>query len=132
MKTINWDEVKPQEITLEDLENSVIKPYTYGRGAWRCAQAMYKIYKQHPDYLDLDITARRPLEKGFDVENGYDAIMETTGFMYSWAENTLRYLLSKPPVHDRCSYVLEKTGLHETEAKFPSGNAEEALKEALK
>ena len=47
MKTINWDEVKPQEITLEDLENSVIKPYTYGRGAWRCAQAMYKIYKQH-------------------------------------------------------------------------------------
>ena len=66
MKTINWDEVKPQEITLEDLENSVIKPYTYERGAWRCAQAMYKIYKQHPDYLDLDITARRPLEKGFD------------------------------------------------------------------
>ncbi len=134
MKQIDWNTVKPNQVTLDDLENSKIIPDTYSNATWRCAQALYKIYKQNNNFFELDLKERRFYEKGFDIENNYDCIMQTTGFMYSWAENALRQYLGMPIIHDRCSYIQTDSGvLLEIEPKFDiDKNPDQAFNEAIR
>ncbi len=133
MKQINWNNVKPNEVTLKDVENSKITPNTYSSATWRCAQALYTIFKQNNNFFELELKDRRFYEKGFDMEGKYDCIMETTGFMYSWAENVIRYYLRMPQIHDRCSYIQDKLdGYLEREYNFDiNKNPQEAFKEAI-
>ena len=123
MKSIKWDTVKPQDITLDDFEDAKEEdfPNTYSGKSWKACWLMY-----HKEY--------KKDKEGFLKKDGWSKFeylhtIDLTGFMVGWACNTLRYLVKEKPVSDGATVILG--GGDNQPVGVPDGNAEASLRSTL-
>lgn len=123
-RLIDWNTVTPDEVTIEDLKNSVEMdfPQTYSGQAWRGVWKMYHVEYVHNPQAFLKKTGW----SHFDYLYG----MGLTGFMVGWALNALRKILGFGPVADGATVVIGGSEA-EQPVGVPQGTAEQSLKKVL-
>ena len=104
MKKINWETVKPIEITLKDLER-VHFSGSYKGGGWYVCGKLYLIFKINPEkYMSLSDSElniyTEPYFKNEDI----------TMHMFKWADAILKTKLYEAKVIDKNGKIIQKTG----------------------
>ena len=82
---INWETVKPENVTLKDLESRIPFTGSYTAGGWRVCAKLYLIYKIDPKkYMSLSIKELNSYTEQFFIN------VDMTMHMFEWANAILK------------------------------------------